>query len=265
MLPTTRDLRQDSVEPAWRDRFEAVLAEVEGAGHDPPLAWTGEAAYREANRAILGTAAELAAAGGGPRSPSWSRAKARVDDRGFPYPGPPRRAADLRIDPSVNVTTRPVLHRHAVRHQDRRGAEIRRRLQLVFQLCGEGVAGPGVAGDLSGWGLAWPYGRKSCGEELAAEPGEHVGGAGLGLGGVPRQQHAAPGDVGGIVGVAGVPADQQGLHQESERDGPLDRGGNPVAGSPTPMICFPAAFDGSMGHRQAYRSMAASGKLPCRG
>jgi imidazolonepropionase-like amidohydrolase len=56
----------------------------------------------------------------------------------------------------------------------------------VSELCGEGVAGPGVVGDLSGWGLAWPYGRKSGGEELAAEPGEHVGGAGLGLGGVPR-------------------------------------------------------------------------------
>ena len=56
----------------------------------------------------------------------------------------------------------------------------------VSELCGEGVAGPGVVGDLSGWGLAWRYGRKSGGEELAAEPGEHVGGAGLGLGGVPR-------------------------------------------------------------------------------
>ena len=56
----------------------------------------------------------------------------------------------------------------------------------VSELCGEGVAGPGVVGDLRGWGLAWPYGRKSGGEELAAEPGEHVGGAGLGLGGVPR-------------------------------------------------------------------------------
>ena len=54
----------------------------------------------------------------------------------------------------------------------------------VSELCGEGVAGPGVAGDLSGWGLAWPYGRNPGGEELAAEPGEHVGGAGLGLGGV---------------------------------------------------------------------------------
>src|ERR1035441_5611266 len=30
--------------------------------------------------------------------------------------------------------------------------------------------------------------------------------------------------------LTGVPADQQGLHQESERDGPLDCGGNPVAG-----------------------------------
>jgi hypothetical protein len=63
---------------------------------------------------------------------------------------------------------------------------IARELSRVSELCGEGVAGPGVVGDLSGWGLAWPYGRKSGGEELAAEPGEHVGGAGLGLGGVPR-------------------------------------------------------------------------------
>src|ERR1035437_7083015 len=53
-------------------------------------------------------------------------------------------------------------------------------LSRVSELCGEGVAGPGVVGDLRGWGLAWPYGRKSGGEELAAEPGEHVGGAGLG-------------------------------------------------------------------------------------
>ena len=56
----------------------------------------------------------------------------------------------------------------------------------VSELCGEGVTAPGVVGDLSGWGLARSYGRKPGGEELAAEPGEHVGGAGLGLGGVPR-------------------------------------------------------------------------------
>jgi hypothetical protein len=67
VLPTTREtFAQDSVEPAWRDRFEAVLAEVEGHGGTiRTLALhPGEAAYREANRAILDTAAELAAAGG---------------------------------------------------------------------------------------------------------------------------------------------------------------------------------------------------------
>jgi hypothetical protein len=28
--------------------------------------------------------------------------------------------------------------------------------------------------------------------------------------------------------------------------------------SPTPRICFPAAFDGSIGHRQEYRSAMAA-------
>ena len=46
----------------------------------------------------------------------------------------------------------------------------------VSELSGGGVAGPGVQVDLIIAVLAWRAGRKSGSEELAAEPGEHVGG-----------------------------------------------------------------------------------------
>ena len=74
--------------------------------------------------------------------------------------------------------------------------------------------------------------EKSGLEELAAEPGDHVSDGGFGLGAVPRAQEAAPGDVGGVVAGAGVPADQQRLDEEPERDGPFNGGGDPVAGVP---------------------------------
>jgi hypothetical protein len=102
----------------------------------------------------------------------------------------------------------------------------------VSGLCGGGVAGPGVVLDLIVWAVAWPYGRKSGLEELAAELGEHVGGRGFVLGAVPRAEQAAQADVGGVVPGAGVPDDQQRLDQEAERDGALDGGLQPAAGLP---------------------------------
>ncbi len=63
----------------------------------------------------------------------------------------------------------------------------------VSGLCGGGVAGPGVVLDLIVWAVAWPYGRKSGLEELAAELGEHVGDRGFLLGAVPRAEQAPQG------------------------------------------------------------------------
>jgi len=110
VLPTAREVfAQDSVEPAWRDRFEAVLEEVERRlgtirtlDRDP-----GEAAYRAANQAILDTAARLAV--GGQRSVALVVAREgegqMVEDllRRARLAGQPA----LRIDPSVDLTTRP--------------------------------------------------------------------------------------------------------------------------------------------------------------
>src|SRR6266700_1900252 len=92
----------------------------------------------------------------------------------------------------------------------------------VSELCGGAAAGPGVQADLIVAVLSWPDGGKSGLEELTAQPGEHVGGRRAGLGAVPRAQLAPPADVGGVVGPAGVPADQQGLDEEPEWDGALD-------------------------------------------
>ncbi len=111
VLPTTREtFAQDSVEPAWRDRFEAVLAEVEGHGGTiRTLALhPGEAAYREANRAILDTAAELAAAGGElPVALVVARQGEGQMIEDFLTRAHLAGLPDLRIDPSVDVTTRP--------------------------------------------------------------------------------------------------------------------------------------------------------------
>src|SRR5580692_7242382 len=64
----------------------------------------------------------------------------------------------------------------------------------------------------------------------AAELGEHVLEGGFGLGAVPGLGVAAGGDGGGVVAVAGVPDDDQGVQEQGERDGALDSAGGAVAG-----------------------------------
>ena len=63
VLPTTREIfREDSVEPAWRHRFDALLDAVEERGgtiRTLDLEPT-EDAYRRANKVILDRAAEIA-------------------------------------------------------------------------------------------------------------------------------------------------------------------------------------------------------------
>ncbi len=51
-------------------------------------------------------------------------------------------------------------------------------------------------------------------------------------------------DVGGVVAGAGVPADQQRLDEEPERDGPFNGGGDPVAGVPDPDDLLAPALEG---------------------
>src|SRR5260221_2719849 len=67
----------------------------------------------------------------------------------------------------------------------------------VSELCGGGVAGPGVVLDLIVWGVAWADGGNSGLEELAAELGEHVGDGGFTLGGGPPAEQPGLGEVGG--------------------------------------------------------------------
>jgi hypothetical protein len=61
VLPTAlRAFAQDSVEPAWRGRFAAVLGAVQLGGTVRPLDRpAGADAYREANQAILDTALSI--------------------------------------------------------------------------------------------------------------------------------------------------------------------------------------------------------------
>jgi len=59
-------------------------------------------------------------------------------------------------------------------------------LTHVSELGGGAAAGPGIWVDLIWVGLACADGGKSGFEELAAQPGEHVGGRRAGLGVVPR-------------------------------------------------------------------------------
>ena len=54
--------------------------------------------------------------------------------------------------------------------------DVVRHLSRVSGLGGGGVAGPGVVADLFKPVLVWAGGGKSGLEELAAQPGEHVGG-----------------------------------------------------------------------------------------
>jgi hypothetical protein len=110
VLPTSRALfAEDSVEPAWRDRFEAVLDEV--TRRDGTVRTLdespGEAAYRRANQEILRTAADLAV--GSQRAVALVVAHegegemvedllGRAQLGGMPM---------LRIDPSAQLPTRP--------------------------------------------------------------------------------------------------------------------------------------------------------------
>src|SRR5260221_11252097 len=83
----------------------------------------------------------------------------------------------------------------------------------VSELCGGGIAGPGVVLDLIVWGVAWADGGNSGLEELAAELGEHVGDGGVTPGGVPRAAEAGLAHGSGGADRHGVPAEQQGHRQ----------------------------------------------------
>lgn len=66
VLPTSSDLfAEDSVEPAWRDRYAAVLGEVRQRGGTIRTLdrAAGRSAYKEANQAILDEASDLAVDG----------------------------------------------------------------------------------------------------------------------------------------------------------------------------------------------------------
>ena len=88
-----------------------------------------------------------------------------------------------------------------------------------------------------GFGLLWcgvcggTLGN-ACGDQDAAELGEHVLEGGFGLGGVPGLGVAAGGDAGRAVAVPGIPHDDQGVNEQGERDGALDGAAGAVAGLP---------------------------------
>ena len=115
---------------------------------------------------------------------------------------------------------------------NRAALRIARQITRLSRLCGE--ACPGQADEVyffACWlvGVRW---AKTGGDDNAAELGGHVGGGGLGLGGVPGGTGAVTGHVGGVVPVGGVPAVGEGLAGEHERDGALDGAGGAVAGLP---------------------------------
>src|SRR5260370_35708262 len=85
------------------------------------------------------------------------------------------------------------------------------RVSRVSELGGSGVAGPGVRADLIGMVLAWPDGGNLGSGELAAQPGEHVGGGRAGLGAGPRAQPAPAAEVGGGGAGAGVTRQKPGM------------------------------------------------------
>src|SRR5215470_17734240 len=89
----------------------------------------------------------------------------------------------------------------------------------VSQLCGGGVPGCEDGLGLCGGGGCGGTRGNAGGDEGAAELGEHVFEGGFGLGGIPGLGGAAGGDVGGVVAVAGVPGDDQGVGQQGEGDG----------------------------------------------
>ena len=80
-----------------------------------------------------------------------------------------------------------------------------------------------VAGYLAVGPVSWRDARYSGGgHELGAQLGDHVGEARAGLGPVPGAAQPAVVDVGGGISGDRVPHDNQGLHEERERDGALD-------------------------------------------
>src|SRR5208282_4870956 len=88
----------------------------------------------------------------------------------------------------------------------------------LSRLCGEVF--PGQTDDVDFFGC-WLVGArclKSCDDEDPAELGGHVGGRGLGLGGVPGSAGTVIFHVGWVVAGGGVPAGGDGLAGELERD-----------------------------------------------
>ena len=71
---------------------------------------------------------------------------------------------------------------------------------------------------------------KSGGDQDPAKLDEHVLEGRLGLGAVPGLGGAAVIDVSRVMAVPGVPQDDQGVHEQGERDGALDGAPDPVAG-----------------------------------
>jgi hypothetical protein len=94
------------------------------------------------------------------------------------------------------------------------------------------VPGCQDGGDLFGFGVSCGTAGNAGADQDPAEPGEHVLEGGPGLGGVPGFGGAAGGDAGGVVSVAGVPDDDEGVDQQGERDGALDGAAGPGAGLP---------------------------------
>ncbi len=82
----------------------------------------------------------------------------------------------------------------------------------------------------------WVDGHGGClcpifvADQFAAEAGEHVGVADGRLLGIPRRGASSFGEVAVGVAVQLIPGDRDRLGQEPERDGPLDRFLNAVAG-----------------------------------
>ena len=81
-----------------------------------------------------------------------------------------------------------------------------------------------------GCGLARAAWRKPGGYHRPAQLDEHVLEGRLGLGPVPGLGGAAVIGVGRVVAVAGVPDDDQGGHEQRERDGALGGAPDAVAG-----------------------------------
>ena len=107
----------------------------------------------------------------------------------------------------------------------------RRRARLPGRLC-----------ICSGIGMGWGTAGNPGADQDPAELGEHVLEGELGLGGIPELGGAATGDARRVVAVAGVPDDDQGMHEQGERDGPPRRRGGPG--------CGPRRRRGCCGHQR---------------